>query len=216
VPVAEQLAAKNNGLLPIASWLQTNGYQGLYHAMRQAPEAFAHLQQDTTKRARALDECVAAAEHIARENGGIIPYTEQLRKMGLGSLARAMRKHPERFAHLKQVEVLDKWVPIAEKLAEEHGRTLPSRQWLEKNGYNGLRMALRRRPDLFAHIPRSQLDNRRPGNPNWFAQWIPFAEKLAREHGGILPEKKWLEEHGYHGLVVAKQQHPEVFAEVTP
>jgi len=77
--------------------------------------------------------------------------------MGLGELAYAMRKHPERFAHLKQAGVLDKWIPIAEKLAREHGDGLPSRQWLEKNGYNGLRMALRRRPELFAHIPQRRL-----------------------------------------------------------
>ena len=96
----------------------------------------------------------AIAVRVAQENGGVIPYDTQLDKQGLGKVARALRNHPERFAHLKQAEVLDKWVPIAERLAEEHGGVLPSRQWLEKNGYNGLRMALRRRPERFAHIPQ--------------------------------------------------------------
>lgn len=213
VPVAEQLAADNDGLLPTPWWLQKNGYMSVYRAMRQAPEAFAHLKRDKTKKDHALDECVAVAEHVASENGGAIPYAEQLRKMGLGRLAHAIHKHPERFTHLKQAGVLDKWVPIAERLVEEHG-ILPGLKWLEKNGYNGLRMAFRRKPELFAHIQRAP-DNQRPGKSNWFLFWVPFANNLAQEHKGKLPSDKWLTKHNYQGLVLAKQQHPELFAEVT-
>ena len=37
-----------------------------------------------------------------------------------------------------------------------------------------------------------------------------------RKVGGTLPGKKWLEKRGHYGLVVAKQRHPELFAEVRP
>lgn len=151
VPVAEELAAQHDGVLPSYAWLQKAGYIGLCLAYQRRPELFAHLPQDR-KRKRSPEEWVAVAEEVAQENDGIMPYDALLDRAGLGGLTAAMKRRPDLFAHFRRAGVLDKWIPVAERLAKEHGGALPSRQWLEKNGYNGLRMALRRRPELFTHV----------------------------------------------------------------
>jgi hypothetical protein len=58
------------------------------------------------------------------------------------------------------------------------------------------------------------------GSGNWKSshrspeEWLLFAESLAQEHDGVLPCKKWITEHGYHGLVAAISQHPDLFAHI--
>ena len=52
VAVAEELACKNNGILPSYSWLKSNGYGHLWHLIHLNPKAFAHIPQDRRRQPR--------------------------------------------------------------------------------------------------------------------------------------------------------------------
>jgi len=55
VPIAEKLAAMNDGFLPNTSWLQNNKYHGLMRAIRKHPELFQHIKRKK-KRLTVTDE----------------------------------------------------------------------------------------------------------------------------------------------------------------
>jgi hypothetical protein len=123
-----------------------------------------------------------------------------------------MRKRPELFTHIRQEKFGKKsagqWVPVAEKLAKENGGTLQCGHWLDNNGYSRLYRAMLRYPELFAHIKQ---ENKAGKNAE---EWVPIAEKLAKENGGTLQNAKWLKNNGYSGLDRAMKRHPELFAHI--
>jgi len=45
-------------------------------------------------------------------------------------------------------------------------------------------------------------------------EWVPIAEALAAEHGGVLPNRRWLTKNGYMGLDAAMKRRPELFARI--
>lgn len=63
------------------------------------------------------------------------------------------------------------WVSAAEKITQKHGK-LPTANWLQKNGYNGLADAIRHNPALFAHVRQSRTGRSR------FAAVIGFFSNL--------------------------------------
>jgi hypothetical protein len=46
------------------------------------------------------------------------------------------------------------------------------------------------------------------------AEWVAVAEKLAREHKGVLPNRWWLQQNGYVGLVQCMRKHPRLFRHI--
>ena len=151
VATAEKLA-KEHGKLPNCGWLEKNGYEGLYLVMRAHPELFEHIQQD--RKTKTPEEHVADAEKLAEEHG-MLPKPWWLTNNGYSGLERAMRKYPELFEHIQQDSKAgrtpEEHVATAEKLAKEHGK-IPNCGWLEKNGYWGIYLAIRKCPELFEHL----------------------------------------------------------------
>ena len=199
VPVAERLAEENGGILQNATWLSKR-YSGLYHDLIANPEAFAHIPR---QRRRTLEEQVAAAKQLAKENGGVLP--QNLGKKGHHGIVQAMRKHPESFAHILQQQyrfTLKEYVSIAEQLAKENNGVLPS--GLERKGYHGLQRSKRENPQAFAHI-KQDAKFRSP------LEWAAIAKQLAKENGGVLPAPARLKENGLDGLNQAKRIHPKFF-----
>ena len=45
VKIAQELAAANNGVLPITKWMRENGYNNLIHMMNKSPESFHHISK---------------------------------------------------------------------------------------------------------------------------------------------------------------------------
>jgi hypothetical protein len=211
VPVAEKLAKENGGTLQCGHWLNNNGYSALYLAMRRHPELFAHIKQES-KAGRNPEEWIPIAEKLAKENGGTLQCGHWLRNNGYSALNRAMQKHPELFAHIRQEKRVRKnpedWVPVAEKLAKKNGGTLQCIYWLDNNGYRGLYRAMRKRPELFAHIKQENKAGKKP------EEWIPIAEKLAKENGGTVPCGQWLDKNGYSGLGYMLRTYPELFPNI--
>jgi hypothetical protein len=180
---------------------------GLYAMMKYRPELFAHIKQEQVR--YRPEEWVSVAEKLAKEHG-TLPCGNWLKKNGHSGLVSAMRCRPELFSHIKQEKVgknPEEWIPIAEKLEKEHG-TLPCGAWLEKNGYSALYQAMRKRPELFAHIKQEKKVGKKP------EEWIPIAERLEKEHG-TLPCVDWLCENGYSGLNYVMKKHPGWFAHIS-
>jgi hypothetical protein len=63
-------------------------------------------------------------------------------------------------------------------------------------------------PRSFAHIKKWSLREK------IVEEHIADAEKLAREHEGVLPNPKWLEENGYSKLRDMIYKHSERFAHI--
>jgi hypothetical protein len=103
VPVAEQLARNNGGVLPHYASLVRAGVSGLTGAMRRKPELFSHILQ--AKKSHTLREHVLLAETLASSNVGQLQNQRWLLKNGHAGLARAVAKHPRMFAHIPQVRL---------------------------------------------------------------------------------------------------------------
>jgi hypothetical protein len=209
VLIAEKLAKEHDGVLPLRYWLSKNKYGGLAEAINRRPELFDHINQE--RKFKTPEEWVQIAEKLVKENGGILPWGNWLESNGYGSLDQAIRHHPELFSHIKQDKKSGKsheeWVLIAERLAKEHAGILPYPRWLKDNGYTGLDRRIRKWPELFSLIKQ---DSRKRKTPE---EWIPIAEKLAKEHGGVLPSTGWLQKNA-GGLDQAIRNHPELFAHI--
>ena len=207
VLIAEKLAAENGGMLPSRAWLRKNQYTKLATMIDYKPELFTHIKQEKTY--NSLEEHVQIAEKLAAENGGILPSGAWLRKNRYG-LRGTIRLHPELFAHIKQEnrkELPKERVLLAEQLALSNGGILPSDTWLINNKYSGLVTMIQKYPELFTHIKQENLFR----SPE---EWIPIAEQLSLENGGILPSCNWLQNNKYGGLVNMFYKHPELFAHI--
>jgi thymidylate synthase ThyX len=159
---------------------------------------------------RTLDEWVEFAKGLAAEHGGVLPNAKWIQKNHRG-LHHTMRKHPERFEGIPQARLqakrktLDEWVEFAKALAAEHGGVLPNVVWIQKN-HPGLDSAMRRAPGRFDDIPQAKpYEDHRT-----LDEWVEFAKALAAEHGGVLPNVKWIQKN-HRGLDSAMQRCPERF-----
>lgn len=182
VPVAEELASKHGGVLPGQFWLQRNRYIGLAGARNLRPELFAHIPQQTFR--RAIREWVAVAERLAADNNGILPETPWMTDNGYGTLREYLYKHPDLFAHIPKPEgrfkTLEQHLVDAEELYRVHDGLLPNRQWLRDNGYGALDQYMHYHPESFSHFKRKRLLRR-------LEEWVAIAEEVARKNGGFLP-----------------------------
>jgi hypothetical protein len=62
-------------------------------------------------------------------------------------------------------------------------------------------------PEWFVHIKQEKFHKT-------IEERITDAEKLARDHDGVLPSRKWLMENGYSGLATVIWRCPERFAHI--
>ena len=99
-------------------------------------------------------------------------------------------------------------VQTAERLAQEHNGILPRGQWLHKNGFHALTNCMRAHPELFSHIPQAK-----KWEESIRSAHVETAERLAKEHDGILPRRVWLVEH-FSGLYRYMLKHPELFSHI--
>jgi len=208
---------KAPGILPSVNWLLNHGEQELVAAMSRHPEAFAHIKQNRKgAKGRTPREWVCVAKRLMKEHGGVLPNSKWLQENGYGGLNIAMRKHPHLFKHIKQNRKYKKartpkeWIRAIERLAKKHGGVLPNCTWLMANGYSSLYAFIRKHPHLFKHIKQDRKYNK----AQTLEEWIHVAERLAKEHGGVLPNCQWLRENGYGGLSHVMRKHPHLFQHI--
>ena len=202
---------KAPGILPNPRWLQVHGYHGLVRAMREQPEAFAHIRQES-KKGRTPEEWVPEARTLARNHGGLLPNSRWLRQHGYSGLDIAMWAHPDLFAGIRKVNkagpAAEEYLPQARRLARKHG-AIPGPGWLIRNGYANLHRAMRKHPEVFSGIKQTRTMPRRAS-----MDWLPVAERLAAKNDDLLPSHKWLRRHRYGGLVHALKKNSERFAHI--
>jgi len=239
---AERLAKEHSGVLPNQAWLKGNGYSGLSSAIYKYPERFTHIKQEKLR--KTVEEYVVDAENLARDHDGVLPCLVWMIKNSHSGLSCVMRKHPEMFVHIKQQQkrpyktakghvsdadnlagehdcnfgvewklpavqrTVDEWVKIAEELAEKHDGVLSHQKWLRENGYSGLESSIDRHPEMFAHVEQKRLKGKT------VETHIVEADRLVKEHGGVLPSRAWLRENNYSGLRHAIDRYPERFAHI--
>jgi len=211
VALANNLANEHNGILPSYSWLKKNGYCALIVFMAKFPKLFAHIKQDRLrpKRERLTvrpEKYVAIAEMLI-EKYGEITYS-LMKKHDCRGLLHAMRRYPHLFAHIpweKKRKTPEEYVPIAQRLIEEHEGFLPNYTWLIENGYNGLQLVMRRHPNLFTGLKQKRLKKT-------IEEHLSDFDDLRKRNQGVLPCYSQLMRDGYCGLYDCIKSHPEKFA----
>jgi len=206
--IAEKLAKENGGLLPATSFLMEKNLYSLMWMISKYPEKFQHIKQERLH--KTPDEWVVIAEKLAKENGGLLPPYIDLINGGFNGLTLMLKRYPKKFKHVKQsslVRTIDKWVVIAEKLAEENGGVLPTSTTLRNDGFSGLSAALCKYPKKFKHIKRSY-------SRKCIDEWVVIAEKLAEENGGVLPTFEKIKNDSLSGLSCAIYRQPEKFQHI--
>lgn len=99
---------------------------------------------------------VAAAEKLAKKNGGVLPFPNMIRTSGHTALAAAMRRNPAAFKHIPQYsgyKSVEEHIADAKSLIRQH-RVFPTKRWLKKNGYRALVHQIERHPEKFSSIRR--------------------------------------------------------------
>ena len=99
-------------------------------------------------------------------------------------------------------------VRLAEKLAKDNGGLLPSRAWLNANGFVHVLSSRYKNPKAYAHLKQAKLYNT-------LAQNVGIAEKLAKDNGGFLPSVMWLRANGFGRVADScSSTHPEAYAHI--
>jgi len=212
VRAAEEIAQKNNGLLPSYSDLLQMDRR-LAEVVRDRPEAFKHiLRARTIHQQKLRADRVAEAERLAEAAGGVLECTAEFQRQH-NALVMYMRRHPDAFAHIprrrRTTRVLEQHVRDAEALAASRGGSLPAPGALRKIN-TPLNEAIRRHRAAFAHIPRE--GNTRLRGDDLIA-YVTVAEDLARQNGGILPHAGALRKLN-NNLLSTIYRHPEMFAHI--
>jgi len=119
------------------------------------------------RRCRSPQEKRAFAEALAREHGGKLPCSHQIRSAGFGWLAEDIRKYPARYEGLlpenpRRCRTPGEHLLAAEQLAKAHDGWLPSPGWLQKNGFAWLDLDMKSHPELYSRIRQRHQINRRP------------------------------------------------------
>lgn len=154
VKLAEELAKKNNGILPNSKWLTNNGHSDINRCLYHHKQYFSHIKQKS-KKGKTPQEWVKIAENLVENNNGELHSSIWLIKNGYAGLVSCKQSHPELFSHFNQknrLRTIEEWIEIAKNLAIENKGVLYSQQWLRKNGYNQLRFLICKSPEKFYGI----------------------------------------------------------------
>jgi hypothetical protein len=210
IEIAEYLAKNNNGYLPCASWLMTNGYGCLYRYIKENRGRFSHIPME--KIGKDVDYWVQYAEKLAEENNNILPCNKWLCENNLSSIPFFKSKCPDHFSHLEQEyrggKDISYWIKEAEQMAKENGGELPLDSELRKEGYGGLVHMLRRYPKKFKHIKRKQ------NKLKTVEENVEIAEQLAKNNNGLLPHLSKLIKDGHGGIAHMLYRHPDKFKHI--
>ena len=215
VKIAEQLAKKNHGILPSYFWLKKNGYNRIIATIYQYPEKFSHIEQEHKQIRKPIKEHVKLAEKLAKEHDGILYCGSWLNKNGYAGLVTAIRRHPEKFKHIKQERKrgngLKEYTKLVKQLSRANNGILPGAAWLIKNGYANLYYYMLNRPKEFKHIKRINRESKLVLN---IENALKLAKRLSKTNQGILPCTNWLNVHGYKTLSHAINKYPEKFRNI--
>jgi len=101
VKIAEQLAKKNNGILPPISLLRKNKFhKGLVSVLRRHPKNFAHIRQKKLR--KSAEEWIEIAKDLIKKNNKVLPKGLWLTNNGYQGLYCMLTRYPEKFKGLKQ------------------------------------------------------------------------------------------------------------------
>lgn len=100
ISIAEELAEKNDGILPYGPWLREHRFSSIQNLMVKFPEKFSHIKQH--RKRKTSNEWLRIAKKMAMENNDKIPCSYWLSNNKYGGLDLFIRRHPEIFKGMKQ------------------------------------------------------------------------------------------------------------------
>jgi len=152
--LAEELAKKNNGILPNSKWLKQNGYHGLYAYAIKNKGCFSHIKKTENRPRQTLMMHLKVAEKLAEENNEILPNYKWLRDNGYHGLNSCVSKNHDSFSHLrrKKTDTLQEYVELAKKISEGHEGILPGQKWLKQNDMRKLAECIYSQAESFKGI----------------------------------------------------------------
>jgi len=209
VKIAEDLAKKNNGILPGGGWLVKHKYSGIFKYLKKYPEKFSHIKQNY-KGGNTIEKNIKIAEDLAKNNNGLLPNCTWLSKNRYLCVYKSLLKYPEKFAHIKQEKLfktVDEQIRIAEKLAKRNKEILPNTYWLIKNGYKALAQSMYKHPEKFAHVKQKKIKKT-------VKEHIKKYKELIKNNNGVHYSVYWLQNNGYYGLAGCIKKHPEKFKNI--
>ena len=209
VRLAEDLAKKNNGILPGGGWLVKHKYSGIFKYLKKYPEKFSHIKQNY-KGGNTIEKNIKIAEDLAKNNNGLLPNCTWLSKNRYLCVYKSLLKYPEKFAHIKQEKLfktVDEQIRIAEKLAKRNKEILPNTYWLIKNGYKALAQSMYKHPEKFAHVKQKKIKKT-------VKEHIKKYKELIKNNNGVHYSVYWLQNNGYYGLAGCIKKHPEKFKNI--
>jgi hypothetical protein len=154
--------------------LREAGLANLITAMERNRKAFGKIKitPSQSNLRRTQEEKVKEAERLAANNGGFVPYREELIDSGNEDIYRDMIARPESYSHLPK---LSKFKSVNEhritaiNLAAANNGRLPPREKLQELKQHGLLVVMTQYHEMFADIPR---DSNRPSFDKTFDRII--------------------------------------------
>jgi hypothetical protein len=104
-------------------------------------------------------------------------------------------------------EKLNIRVKEAEIISGANENILPTPMWFQANGFSRLGEIIRNNPKAFKHIKQCK-------RQKTILQHVRFAEKLAKENGGLLSYALSLRERGHISLNICMKKYPQMFAHI--
>jgi len=208
VQLAEKLAKKNNGVLPAFSVLIRMGYATLADSIRRVPDKYKHIKREVLR--LTVQDHIINAEKLAKENGGFLPPTKELKKSHKALFA-TICNHRKKFMHLIKPNgrlSVDEHVKNAEKLAKKNKGVLYKHAKLKSLNFHSLSQSIYANPKKFQHIKMETNDVIDPKIR------IKQINKLIKENNGKFPCCKELADANKYSLYTFFRSHREKFKDV--
>lgn len=171
-------------------------------------DTFEKLRELIKCKPKSIEEYVVIAEELAFENGGLLPSYTWLEKHGHENLAAMLNSRPEKFDHIKReylLKDLNEAILTATKLANENNGILPSQRWLKDNGFKWLAHSIEKYREKFDFVQEKERTT--------LGEAIEYAEKLAKDNGGLLPSG--LQGKKLAWLYAQIKNYPDKFAHIS-
>lgn len=131
IALAQQLASKNNGIVPFYKWLYKHGYIRLWECIIKYPDEFSSLNIQT--RLFLPNKYIKLAEKLV-ERFGSIPNAKWLKSNNYSAFYSFFVRHPEYFTHFKR-EMIQRKITIEEVNLEfkKHGCQLLAKKYINNS-----------------------------------------------------------------------------------
>lgn len=176
---------------------------------------FEHNPDGMTKVDLDIRKAAEVLKHTTPTVDELIPKLEDIAQQSIKAVAPKATPDEIAGAGAEIVQKLvDNWKAASERIVRTVPTGMPLRDLVDDhktlvNADFRLFCSLDMTADLLAE---AEAWLREAASNKTVAEWVIIANDLAAEHGGILPNSKWLQHNGYHALQQCMRTYPDAFA----